>query len=44
MSCNLTNNGTDEGRVCVRGVQFLVPKEADFKTVSLGSEVESEGT
>lgn len=44
MSCNLMKNGTDQGRVCVRGVQFLVPKDADFKTVSLRCEVAPEGT
>lgn len=44
MPCNLMKNGTDQGRVCVRGVQFLVPKDADFKTVSLRCEVAPAGT
>ncbi|ROV88508.1 hypothetical protein VSDG_09308 [Cytospora chrysosperma] len=40
--CRPMKNGSNMGRVCVRGVQFLVPEEADFKSVSIQCEVNPE--
>lgn len=44
MPCKLMKNGTAQGRLCVRGVQFLVPGDADFNTVSLKCVLAPEGT
>lgn len=45
--CTAMKNGTEDGRVCVRGgavPEVLAPPEADFNTVAIQCEVTLEGT
>lgn len=37
--CRPLTNGTKMGRVCIRGVQILVPEEANFETVFIQCEL-----
>lgn len=43
LKCTPMKNGTESGRVCVRGVQLLVPPEADFNPVAIQCEITPEG-
>ena len=38
------SNGAETGRVCFRGVQLLVPKEADFDTVFIQCDLAQNGS